>query len=208
MMKGPKNGMDDTFDVTLRTAVYRHFATTGQSPTLDAIGKAIGATSEQVRDGYRRLYAKRMLVPAGDFASIRMAPPFSGVPTQHRVTVNGTEYFANCAWDAFGVVAALGGTGACFLPLRAHTRTDCPASHPGRTAALGMAVPLRGSSDGLVERHRVHVKPDAVLPVGRDIGRMVQSPSVSAAPHRDASTALADGHGVVCEPSECPSASA
>ena len=64
--------------------------------------EAIGATSEQVRDGYRRLYDKRMLVPAGDFTSIRMAPPFSGVPTQHRAMVNGTEYFANCAWDAFG----------------------------------------------------------------------------------------------------------
>jgi Alkylmercury lyase len=99
---------DDTFDVTLRTAVYRHFATTGQSPTLDAMREAIGATSEQVRDGYRRLYAKRMLVPAGDFASIRMAPPFAGVHTQHRAMVSGTEYFANCAWDAFGVVAALG----------------------------------------------------------------------------------------------------
>jgi hypothetical protein len=103
--------MDDIFDLTLRTAVYRHFAGTGQSPTLDAVREAIGATSEQVRDGYRRLYAKRLLVPAGDFASIRMAPPFSGVPTQHRATVHGTEYFANCAWDAFGVVAALGGTG-------------------------------------------------------------------------------------------------
>jgi hypothetical protein len=103
--------MDDTFDVTLRTAVYRHFATTGHSPTLDDMREAIGATSEQIRDGYRRLYAKRMLVPADDVASIRMAPPFSGVDTQHRATVNGTDYFANCAWDAFGVVAALGGTG-------------------------------------------------------------------------------------------------
>jgi hypothetical protein len=107
----PKTSMDDTFDVTVRRAVYRHFAATGQSPTLDAMSEAIGASSEQVRDVYRRLYAKRMLVPAGDFASIRMAPPFSGVPTQHRATVNGTEYFANCAWDAFGVVSALGGTG-------------------------------------------------------------------------------------------------
>ena len=59
--------MDDTFDVTLRTAVYRHFATTGQSPTVDAMREALGATTEQVTDGYRRLYAKRMLVPAGDF---------------------------------------------------------------------------------------------------------------------------------------------
>ena len=103
--------MDNAFDVTLRTAVYRHFADTGQSPSLDAMSEAIGATSEQVTDGYRRLYAKRMLVPADDFASIRMAPPFSGVATQHRATVKGKEYFANCAWDAFGVVAALGGTG-------------------------------------------------------------------------------------------------
>jgi len=103
--------MDDAFDLTLRTAVYRHFAATGQAPTLEAMRKAVGATSDEVQDGYRRLYAKRMLVPTADFASIRMAPPFSGIPTQHRATVSGTEYFANCAWDAFGVVAALGGTG-------------------------------------------------------------------------------------------------
>ena len=103
--------MNDTFDVTLRAAVYQHFASTGQSPTLAALTDAIGATSEQIRDGYRRLYAKRMLVPAGDFAFIQMAPPFSGVPTQHRAKVDGRDYFANCAWDSFGIVAALGGTG-------------------------------------------------------------------------------------------------
>ncbi len=91
--------MDDTFDLTLRSAVYRHFANTGQSPTLDDMGAVTGATSEQVMDGYRRLYAKRMLVPAADFASIRMAPPFSGISTQHRAIVSGKEYFANCAFS-------------------------------------------------------------------------------------------------------------
>jgi hypothetical protein len=101
----------DTFDLTLRTAVYRHFAATGRSPALEEIGAAVGAATGEIQDGYRRLFAKRMLVPTRDLGSIRMAPPFSGVPTQHRVAVNGTEYFANCAWDAFGVVAALGGTG-------------------------------------------------------------------------------------------------
>jgi alkylmercury lyase-like protein len=103
--------LDTTFDLTLRTAVYRHFATTGQSPTLDAMRDVTGATGDEVREGYRRLYARRMLVPEADLASIRMAPPFSGVPTQHRAIVNAAEYFANCAWDAFGVVSALGGTG-------------------------------------------------------------------------------------------------
>jgi hypothetical protein len=103
--------MDNTFDLTLSTAVYRHFALTGQSPTLENMGEVTGATSGQIMDGYRRLYDRRMLVPAGDLAFIRMAPPFSGVPTQHRAMVNGKDYFANCAWDAFGVVSALGGTG-------------------------------------------------------------------------------------------------
>jgi len=124
---------DDTFDLTVRTAVYRHFARTGNSPTLDDTHAAIGATSEQVIDAYRRLYAKRMLVPAADFASIRMAPPFSGVPTQHRAMVNGKEYFANCAWDAFGVVSALGGSGDVLSrceqtlePLVLHLTADGP----------------------------------------------------------------------------------
>lgn len=123
-----------SFDLTLRTAVYRHFAGTGQSPTLDAMRQATGATSEQVTEGYRRLYAKRMLVPGDDFASIRMAPPFSGIPTQHRVTANGTQYFANCAWDTFGIVSALGGTGDVLSrceqtlePLLMHLTPDGPA---------------------------------------------------------------------------------
>src|SRR5262249_32545457 len=99
------------FDLALRTAVYAHFAATGQSPTLATMREAVGATSEQVRAGYRRLYAKRMLVPSDGFESVRMAPPFSGVSTQHQSLVNGKSYYADCAWDAFGVVAALGGTG-------------------------------------------------------------------------------------------------
>ncbi|HEY7171109.1 MAG TPA: organomercurial lyase [Vicinamibacterales bacterium] len=103
--------MDDTFDLTLRTAVYRHFASTGRPPTLEAMSIATGGTPRQVTDGYRRLHARRMLVPADDLVSIRMAPPFSGVPTQHTAVVNGIEYAANCAWDSFGIVAALGGTG-------------------------------------------------------------------------------------------------
>ncbi|MFQ5594496.1 MAG: organomercurial lyase, partial [Anaerolineae bacterium] len=34
-------------------------------------------------------------------------PPFSGIETPHLVEANGKAYFANCAWDAFGVAAAL-----------------------------------------------------------------------------------------------------
>ena len=36
-----------------------------------------------------------------------MANPFSAVPTAYRVLAAERWWFANCAWDAFGVCAAL-----------------------------------------------------------------------------------------------------
>ena len=36
-----------------------------------------------------------------------MAPPFSGIETAFRVNINSKTYYANCAWDALGIPAAL-----------------------------------------------------------------------------------------------------
>jgi alkylmercury lyase-like protein len=36
-----------------------------------------------------------------------MANPFSAVPTAYRVLADGRWWYANCAWDAFGILAAL-----------------------------------------------------------------------------------------------------
>jgi len=48
-----------------------------------------------------------MLVLEADGRSIRMASPFSEVSTKHVVEAGSIKYFANCAWDALGVIAAL-----------------------------------------------------------------------------------------------------
>jgi len=37
-----------------------------------------------------------------------MANPFSAVETPFRVHARGVTYWANCAWDALGIPAALG----------------------------------------------------------------------------------------------------
>jgi hypothetical protein len=37
-----------------------------------------------------------------------MANPFSAVPTAYRVQADGRWWYANCAWDAFGILSALG----------------------------------------------------------------------------------------------------
>jgi hypothetical protein len=36
-----------------------------------------------------------------------MANPFSGIPTGFRVQADDRWWYANCAWDAFGICAAL-----------------------------------------------------------------------------------------------------
>ena len=98
-------------DLEIRMAVYRYFAENGRSPDLEEVAGVVGQSQEEVREAYQRLFARRLLVPSSDRQSIRMAPPFSGVETQHRVHVGEQLYYGNCAWDAFGVIAALRGTG-------------------------------------------------------------------------------------------------
>jgi hypothetical protein len=95
------------FDLQLRAAVYRHFADKAAAPDLAAMCRVMRVPPGEVKAGYERLYAKRTLVPMPDGESIRMAPPFSGTETQHVVCANGKKYFANCAWDSFGIPAAL-----------------------------------------------------------------------------------------------------
>ncbi len=95
------------FDTQVKLAIYHHFAETGRRPSPDDIASSVDADVDQVLDAYRNLRAERVLVLEDDGASIRMAPPFSGIPTQHRVEAGGVEYYANCAWDALGIPAAL-----------------------------------------------------------------------------------------------------
>jgi hypothetical protein len=95
------------FDLQLRAAIYRHFAERARPPALPDMCRVMRTPPAEVKAGYQRLYARRMLVLMPDGESIRMAPPFSGIPTQHIVRARGKEYFANCAWDSFGIPAAL-----------------------------------------------------------------------------------------------------
>ena len=100
------------FDVQVKLAVYRHFADTGRGPSPSDVVEHVGGSVDGILEAYRRLRGQRVLVLETDGHSIRMAPPFSGVPTQHVVEAGGRQYFANCAWDALGVPAALHTSGA------------------------------------------------------------------------------------------------
>ena len=107
-----------SFDTRTKLATYRYFAETGQRPSLEVVAERVGADASSVREAYVRLRAQRVLVLEPDGVSIRMAPPFSGEATQHIVIVDDTKYFANCAWDSFGIPAAL------HRPGKVHSRCE------------------------------------------------------------------------------------
>jgi hypothetical protein len=94
-------------DLDVKLAVYQYFAATARRPTPEEVALRAKAQVKDVLESYARLRAQRVLVLEADGASIRMAPPFSGVPTQHVAVVGDRRYFANCAWDCLGIPAAL-----------------------------------------------------------------------------------------------------
>jgi Alkylmercury lyase len=87
-------------DLELRNLTYRRFLELGRAPVPEELGPR-----DEVIAGWRRLHESHALVLDGDV--IRMANPFSAIPTPYRVLAGGQWWYANCAWDAFGICAAL-----------------------------------------------------------------------------------------------------
>ncbi|MEX2029503.1 MAG: organomercurial lyase [Anaerolineales bacterium] len=96
------------FDTVVKLNIYETLAATAQAPTSAGVAAALGTSPRDVEAAFDRLHMKRLLVPElGEPGRIRMAPPFSGVPTAFPVQVGERRYFANCVWDALGIAAAL-----------------------------------------------------------------------------------------------------
>lgn len=96
------------FDTAVKLNIYETIAQTTQAPTTLQVAQALNAPLAEVEAAFDSLHTKRLLVPEpGDPSRIRMAPPFSGIETTFRVKVQGKVYYANCAWDALGIPAAL-----------------------------------------------------------------------------------------------------
>ena len=96
----------DAADIDLRNATYRRFVELGRAPSPTEVADVIGLPETAVREGWRRLHDGHALVLDGA-GEIQMANPFAAQPTPFRVEAAGRSWFANCAWDAFGICAAL-----------------------------------------------------------------------------------------------------
>lgn len=83
------------------------FVDLGRAPTAREVALAANLDGTEVVNGWQRLHEAHALVLNPATAEIRMANPFSAVPTAYRVKADGRWWYANCAWDAFGICAAL-----------------------------------------------------------------------------------------------------
>ena len=97
----------DAAELELRNLTYGLFVELGHAPGAAEVAAEAGMTVEDVEAGWRRLHEAHALVLDADTGALRMANPFSAVPTPYRVRAGERWWYGNCAWDAFGICAAL-----------------------------------------------------------------------------------------------------
>jgi hypothetical protein len=111
--------VDAEFVSRVRLDVLRFTSDSGQVPDAPVVARRLAEPVAHVVEAFRQLTETHVYVlEPGDVTRLRMANPFSGIPTPFKVDVGTRSYFGNCVWDALGVVSLLGGEG------RVHTH--CP----------------------------------------------------------------------------------
>lgn len=100
-------------DAHVHYAVMCHFIDHGVAPRAEDLARILRGSVEDVEASLVRMAGNRTLSLFPDRREIRMAHPFSALPTPFRVRASGS-WWANCAWCAMGILAALGEDGDVY----------------------------------------------------------------------------------------------
>jgi len=90
----------------IRHFVYQHFADSTHPPSVDTTAAHFNISTEEAGEYYKELHNRHAFFLDLETTTVRMANPFSGIPTDFKVYANGKTYYANCAWDMLGIPAA------------------------------------------------------------------------------------------------------
>jgi len=97
----------DALDLGVRNFLYGRFVETGRSPSVEELGTELSLSRKDAEATLRRLHDAHALVLERDALELRMLNPFSCVPSAWRIHAAGRTWYSNCAWDSFGICAAL-----------------------------------------------------------------------------------------------------
>lgn len=90
-----------------RRFIYTTITNTELPPTIAQIAAHFHIATDHAQRLFHDLHQRHAIFLDPATGSIRMANPYSIVPTRYRVLANERAYWANCAWDAFGIAAML-----------------------------------------------------------------------------------------------------
>jgi hypothetical protein len=114
--------------VTIREAIYARMVAAGRAPTVHEAAVLAGIGLDAARAEYRALADAHVIVLHAGSHEILYAPPFANTPTRFAVHTGARSYFGVCAWDAFGVPAAL----------RVDARVEAACAWSGEPIACGV----------------------------------------------------------------------
>jgi len=95
------------FDLKVRHQIYHFFAEQCRAPSHQEVAALLDAAQENVNVSFHKLHERHMIFLEHGADTIRMANPFSAIPTRFKVKSGNKQWWANCAWDSFGIAAAL-----------------------------------------------------------------------------------------------------
>ena len=101
--------MDDNSSLIwqVRHFVYNCFADTTLPPSVDDTAAHFNISPAEAGELYKELNNRHAFFLEPETLTVRMANPFSAIPTDFKVHSNGKTYYANCAWDMLGIPAVL-----------------------------------------------------------------------------------------------------
>jgi hypothetical protein len=129
----------------LRVFVYDELLVRGTPPATAEIGARFGVSPNEARDALASLKIGKTILVHPRTGEVWMAGPFAAAETPYRVSQGDRRWWANCAWDMFGVAMIVG------EPVRIDAScTDCgapmviectPASPPNDDAVVHFLLP-------------------------------------------------------------------
>jgi hypothetical protein len=92
----------------LRIHVYKQIVARGLPPTSTEIADHFRVEPHEALNALRNVKIGKTILPNPETGEIWMAGPFASSPTDYKVVGRATHWWANCAWDMFGVAALVG----------------------------------------------------------------------------------------------------
>lgn len=134
------------FDRDVRVTIAACIRDLGAVPSLSEVASRVTAPEVDVAASLDRLAAARALILRPGTTEILSFNPFAAGPTDFRVRSAGRDWSALCAWDAFGVAAALGSDGVvlghcadvCGVPLEIRLAGDAVGALNGVVMQFGL----------------------------------------------------------------------